>query len=127
MSSANILATTREWWDRTVQEEGWMTVLLANLLFQRNQHVFKSGTAYKKSVQTGDLTSLGQSYDDCFTPDPAAEQGKRKLSELETAGVLNRSAQHVDIVCDFREGGAGRSVAIDGQKLMVRDNLWVPA
>ncbi len=71
--------------------------------------------------------AIGQSYDDCFTPDPASEEGKRRLAEFEASGILNRSAQHVDIVCDFREGGAGRGVTIDGQKLVVRDNLWVPA
>ena len=71
--------------------------------------------------------AIGQSYEDCYVDDPASEAGKARLAELEQAGVFNRSAQHVDIVCDFRPGGAGRSVTIDGRRLAVRDGIWVPA
>ncbi len=41
-----------------------MTILLANLLIQRNQVKFKSGKKYKLTVQTGDLSSLAQEYGD---------------------------------------------------------------
>ncbi len=71
--------------------------------------------------------AIGQSYEDCFVEDPASEAGKQRLAELEQQGVLNRSAQHVDIVCDFRPGGAGRRAAIDGHELRVVDGLWQPA
>jgi hypothetical protein len=40
-------------------------------------------------------------------------------------GVLNRSAQHVDIVTDFRGGGAGREVWLDDTRLEVQDGIWV--
>jgi aminopeptidase len=71
--------------------------------------------------------AIGQSYEDCFVEDPANQAGKQRLAELEQQGVLNRSAQHVDIVCDFRPGGAGRRAAIDGRELRLRDGLWEPA
>jgi len=69
--------------------------------------------------------AIGASYEDCFVDDPASEEGRRRIEELERRGVLNRSAQHVDIVTDFRPGGAGRSVRIDGTPLVPRDGLWV--
>jgi aminopeptidase len=69
--------------------------------------------------------AIGASYEDCFVEDPASEEGRRRIGELEHRGVLNRSAQHVDIVTDFRPGGAGRSVRIDGTRLVPRDGLWV--
>jgi hypothetical protein len=31
----------------------------------------------------------------------------------------------VDIVTDFREGGAGRAVYLDDTRLALRDNVWV--
>ncbi len=68
--------------------------------------------------------AIGQSYEDCFVAEPGSQAGKQRLAELEQQGVLNRSAQHVDIVCDFRPGGAGRRAAIDGRALQVRDGLW---
>ncbi len=69
--------------------------------------------------------AIGASYEDCFTPDPSSEEGRARVAELESGGVLNRSAQHVDIVTDFRAGGSGRRVEIDGTELIVRDGLWV--
>lgn len=71
--------------------------------------------------------AIGASYEDCFTADPASEEGARRIAALETAGVLNRSAQHVDIVTDFRPGGCGRSVTIDGVRLVPRDGSWTVA
>ena len=63
-STANIISTTKDWWNSTVQEEGWMTILLMNMLISRNQVKFKAGKAYKLVVQTGSLEDLAQSYDD---------------------------------------------------------------
>jgi aminopeptidase len=71
--------------------------------------------------------AIGQSYEDCYVEDPGTEAGKQILLELQEQGILNRSAQHVDIVCDFRKGGAGRSVTIDGKALVVKNSVWAPA
>jgi aminopeptidase len=64
--------------------------------------------------------AIGASYEECFVDDPGSESGKTRIAELETIGALNRSAQHVDIVTDFRPGGCGRRVEIDGIEL-----VWV--
>ncbi len=69
--------------------------------------------------------AIGASYDDCFVDDPASPEGQARLQQLEEQGILNRSAQHVDIVTDFRPGGCGRSVMIDGVPLVPRDGVWV--
>ena len=71
--------------------------------------------------------AIGASYETCYVDDPGSPEGKTRISELAALGVLNRSAQHVDIVADFRPGGCGRRVAIDGRELAVRDGVWVPA
>lgn len=68
--------------------------------------------------------AIGASYEGCYVAEPGSEEGKAKLEALRAAGVLNQSAQHVDIVCDFRPGGAGRRVFIDEQELVVCDKLW---
>jgi len=68
--------------------------------------------------------AIGASYEDCYVDDAASEEGKAKLEELEKSGVLNRSAQHVDIVTDFRTGGCGRSVHVDGVELAPRNGVW---
>jgi aminopeptidase len=68
--------------------------------------------------------AIGLSYEDCFVEDPGSEAGKSKVSALEEAGVLNRSAQHVDIVTDFRPGGCGRSVHVDDVELAPRNGVW---
>ena len=70
--------------------------------------------------------ALGASYETCFERDPKGPAARRRLEELAERGILNRSAQHVDIVCDFREGGCGGRVSIDGSPIVVRDGLWVP-
>jgi aminopeptidase len=69
--------------------------------------------------------AIGASYEECFVDDPGSETGKTRIAELETIGALNRSAQHVDIVTDFRPGGCGRRVEIDGIELGPRDGSWV--
>jgi aminopeptidase len=69
--------------------------------------------------------AIGASYPECFVSEPASEKGKKETDNLFEKGILNRSAQHVDIVTDFRPGGAGKSVYLDDTKLEIRDNIWV--
>jgi len=71
--------------------------------------------------------AIGASYEHCYVEDPGTDEGRDRIKELETEGVLNRSAQHVDIVTDFRTGGCGVSVHIDGVELVPRDGVWVVA
>ncbi len=72
--------------------------------------------------------AIGASYEGCYEGAGApGEAGKARVAELEREGILNRSAQHVDIVTDFRPGGCGRSVFVDDTELAVRDGVWVPA
>ncbi len=68
--------------------------------------------------------AIGASYEDCLVEDPGSEEGKAKIAELVEMGVLNRSAQHVDIVTDFRPGGCGRSVRVDEVELTPRNGVW---
>ena len=70
--------------------------------------------------------AIGASYPQCYVEDPESEEGQARLEELFQEGQLNRSAQHVDIVTDFREGGVGRRVELDGKALSVKDGVWVP-
>ena len=63
--------------------------------------------------------AIGQSYSEAYVEDESSEEGKNKISELKSKGIYNQSAQHVDIVTDFRPGGSGRAVYIDGLKLKV--------
>ena len=69
--------------------------------------------------------AIGDSYEDCFVEDPASVEGKRQLAAFEQAGAINRSAQHVDVVADFRPGGCGRRVLLDDKLLRVENGLWV--
>lgn len=71
--------------------------------------------------------AIGASYEDCYVEDSSSEAGKERLEQLEKEGALNRSAQHVDIVTDFRPGGAGRKVFLDETEMVVKDGVWVPA
>jgi len=68
--------------------------------------------------------AIGASYDEGFVADPASEQGRGRVEELEASGALNRSAQHVDLVIDFRPGGCGRRVTLDGTELAPCDGVW---
>jgi aminopeptidase len=68
--------------------------------------------------------AIGASYEDCYTEDPGSEKGKARIDDLAERGVLNRSSQHVDIVADFRPGGCGRSVHVDGVELVQRNGVW---
>ena len=70
--------------------------------------------------------AIGASYAQCYVEDPGSEEGSSALEALFDEGQFNRSAQHVDIVTDFREGGCGKRVAVDGKELSVKDGVWVP-
>jgi len=69
--------------------------------------------------------AIGQSYEESFVLDPSSEVGKQRLATLEAEGVFNNSAQHVDIVTDFRPGGAGQHLFVDDCELVVRGGVWV--
>jgi len=69
--------------------------------------------------------AIGASYPECFVEDPASDVGRSKSDKFHQKGILNRSAQHVDIVTDFRPGGVGKAVYLDDVKLEIKDNIWV--
>jgi aminopeptidase len=69
--------------------------------------------------------AIGASYPECFVEDPAGDTGRNQSDKLHQEGILNRSAQHVDIVTDFRPGGVGEAVYLDDVKLEIKDNIWV--
>ncbi|MBN2425850.1 MAG: aminopeptidase [Calditrichaceae bacterium] len=69
--------------------------------------------------------AIGASYPECYVADPASEKGKKEADAFFNKGLLNRSAQHVDIVTDFRSGGCGRAVYLDDVKLEIENNIWV--
>jgi len=64
--------------------------------------------------------AIGASYPECYTND----KGNNTADEYFNLGVLNKSAQHVDIVTDFRPGGTGRAVYLDDTKLYIDNNIW---
>jgi len=69
--------------------------------------------------------AIGQSYPEAFVDEPESEEGKNKISEFKLKGICNQSAQHVDIVTDFRSGGSGKAVYIDDVKLEIENNIWI--
>lgn len=69
--------------------------------------------------------AIGASYPECYVENPTSEEGKKITDDLFSQGVLNRSAQHVDIVTDFRPGGSGKAVYLDDTKLNIKDNIWI--
>lgn len=69
--------------------------------------------------------AIGASYPECFSDDPNSDDGKKINEKYFNKGILNRSAQHVDIVTDFRKGGVGRAVYLDEVKLEIKNNIWV--
>lgn len=69
--------------------------------------------------------AIGASYPECFTEDPNSEAGKAETKECLETGIMNKSAQHVDIVTDFRPGGSGKAIYIDDIKLELENNIWV--
>ncbi|HOC43671.1 MAG TPA: aminopeptidase [Thermoanaerobaculales bacterium] len=71
--------------------------------------------------------AIGASYEGCFVDDPRSDKGAARIKRLERSGVLNRSAQHVDIVADFRPGGCGRRVRVGDVELRPANGVWVVA
>jgi aminopeptidase len=70
--------------------------------------------------------AIGESYPECYVKDPSSAEGKAQLEEYVKKGIMNKSAQHVDIVTDFRPGAAGRAVYLDNTKLEIKNNIWSP-
>ncbi|UCF36243.1 MAG: aminopeptidase [Acidobacteriota bacterium] len=68
--------------------------------------------------------AIGASYPEAYISDPGSPEGRARTAELAKLGSLNQSAQHVDIVTDFRPGGSGRAVYLDNEKLEVVGNTW---
>jgi len=64
--------------------------------------------------------AIGASYPECYRND----KGNSTIDDYFKNGVLNKSAQHVDIVTDFRTGGTGCSVYLDDTKLFIENNIW---
>ena len=69
--------------------------------------------------------AIGASYPECYVKNPSSDEGKKEADAFFEQGLLNRSAQHVDIVTDFRPGGSGRAVYLDDVKLQIENNIWV--
>lgn len=69
--------------------------------------------------------AIGASYPECYVKDESTAEGKAAAERFFAEGTLNRSAQHVDIVTDFRAGGAGIGVWLDDTKLEVKDGIWI--
>jgi aminopeptidase len=69
--------------------------------------------------------AIGASYETCYVEDTSSKDGLEKIEQLAEQGIINRSAQHIDVVADFRPGGCGRRFLIDGQQLRVREGVWV--
>jgi aminopeptidase len=71
--------------------------------------------------------AIGASYEQTYVEDPGSDEGKARIQALTASGALNKSAQHVDLVADFRPGGCGRHVFLGDKEVVVRDRVWVPA
>ncbi|MCP5107877.1 MAG: aminopeptidase [bacterium] len=68
--------------------------------------------------------AIGESYPQPYVDDPSSEEGKAQLKKFQEEGICNVSAQHVDIVTDFRPGGVGRAIYLDDKKLEIKNNIW---
>ena len=64
--------------------------------------------------------AIGASYPNCFNVSE-----NRTLDDYLAEGIMNKSAQHVDIVTDFRPGGSGKAVYLDDVKLEQKNNIWI--
>ncbi len=71
--------------------------------------------------------AIGSSYPEAYVDDPASDQGRKECDALHARGILNRSAQHVDVVTDFRPGGTGREVWLGNTRLAIKGGIWVVA
>jgi aminopeptidase len=69
--------------------------------------------------------AIGQSYPEAYVDAENSEDAKKEISDLKSKGIFNESAQHVDIVTDFRPGGTGKAVFVDDVKLEIKNNIWV--
>lgn len=69
--------------------------------------------------------AIGASYPECYVREPNSPESAPRLDSLFNQGILNRSAQHVDIVTDFRPGGCGLEVILGGKRLEIHENVWV--
>lgn len=69
--------------------------------------------------------AIGASYPECFTDEPNSIEGKNEVEDFLKNGIMNKSAQHVDIVTDFRPGGVGRAVFLDNTQLSIQNDIWV--
>lgn len=69
--------------------------------------------------------AIGASYPECFTDEPNSIEGKNEIEDYLKKGIMNKSAQHVDIVTDFRPGGVGRAVFLDDTQLSNQNDIWV--
>jgi len=78
---ANLLQSTREYWDRTVKDEVWMKIPVFNLLLQRNKDVFDPGTSWKCTRGKADLESSVQEYHGGNTPLTASETTTKETAE----------------------------------------------
>ncbi len=68
--------------------------------------------------------AIGASYPNSYVKDPTTNESKVLLEDYTKKGILNNSSQHVDVVVDFRPGGAGRAVYLDDTKMTIKDNIW---
>jgi len=68
--------------------------------------------------------AIGESYPDCYVRNTESAESKQTIEKLARDGIFNKSAQHVDIVVDFRKGGAGRRLFLDDRELISRNNTW---
>lgn len=69
--------------------------------------------------------AIGDSYPECFIDNPVSGKEKSKMDLFYERGIANSSAQHVDIVTDFRRGGSGIEVFLDEKRLTVSGNRWI--
>ena len=63
--------------------------------------------------------AIGASYPNCYKTE------NKSLDDYLKEGIMNKSAQHVDIVTDFRPGGTGVAVYFDDKKIEQKDNIWI--
>ncbi len=69
--------------------------------------------------------AIGNSYPQSYVEDPNSEDGEKIFTDLTEKGIVNCSAQHIDIVIDYRPGGAGREFWLDDVQLEIKNNIWV--
>ncbi|GBD92066.1 aminopeptidase T [bacterium BMS3Abin04] len=69
--------------------------------------------------------AIGASYPECYIDNLSSKDAFSQTENFLQKGIMNSSAQHVDIVTDFRPGGSGRAVYLDDTKLEINNNIWV--